>query len=81
MFGLMVEATTSMLSSWEDRVNRSGGTAEISIDRYLRSLSADIISKAAFGSSYSQGKDIFSKIREVQKLMSKTLHVGIPFSR
>lgn len=81
MFGLMVESTTSMLSSWEDRVSKSGGTVEMTVEEDLRSLSADIISKAAFGSSYSQGKDIFSKLREIQKLMSQTLHVGIPFSR
>lgn len=81
MFGLMVDATTSMLSSWEDRVSKSGGTAEIAIDEDMKSLSADIISKTAFGSSYSKGKDIFSKLRKLQKLMSKNLYVGIPFSR
>lgn len=81
MMGLIVEATTSMLASWEDRINSSGGTAEITVDEDLRSLSADIISRAAFGSSYSLGKDIFSKLRDLQQLMAKTLFIGIPGSR
>lgn len=81
MFGLMVEATTSMLSSWEYLVSKSDGTVEMTIDEDLMSLSADIISKAAFGSSYSQGKDIFSKLKAVKKLMSKTILFGIPFAR
>ncbi|KAL2892606.1 hypothetical protein RDABS01_008515 [Bienertia sinuspersici] len=81
MVSLMVEAATSMLSSWEDSLTKSGGTAAITIDEDLRNMSADIISKTAFGSSYIQGKEIFSKIRELQKLMSKALLVGIPFAR
>lgn len=81
MMGLMVEATNSMLGSWDDRINISGGTADITVDEDLRSLSADIISRAAFGSSYSLGKDIFSKLRALQQLMAKTLFIGIPGSR
>uniref|UniRef100_A0A7C9E1E6 Unspecific monooxygenase n=1 Tax=Opuntia streptacantha TaxID=393608 RepID=A0A7C9E1E6_OPUST len=81
MLGLMVEATTSMLGSWADRINSSGGTAEITVDEDLRSLSADIISRAAFGSNYSLGKDIFSKLRALQQLMAKTVFIGIPGSR
>uniref|UniRef100_A0A7C9A0N1 Unspecific monooxygenase n=1 Tax=Opuntia streptacantha TaxID=393608 RepID=A0A7C9A0N1_OPUST len=81
MLGLMVEATTSMLGSWAGRINSSGGTAEITVDEDLRSLSADIISRAAFGSNYSLGKDIFSKLRALQQLMAKTVFIGIPGSR
>ncbi|XP_074272836.1 cytochrome P450 714C2-like isoform X1 [Silene latifolia] len=81
MLEMMTEATTSMLHSWEDNIKSNGGEAEITIDEDLRNLSQDIISKAAFGSSYSKGKDIFSKIRTLQGLMAKTVHVGVPGSR
>ena len=43
----------------------------------LRSLSADIISKACFGSNYSQGVQIFSKFRALQNMISKRI-MGIP---
>ncbi|KAL9228813.1 hypothetical protein vseg_004351 [Gypsophila vaccaria] len=81
MFDMMAEATTSMVSSWEDNVKSNGGVAEIKVDEDLRNLSQDIISKAAFGSSYSKGKHIFEKMRSLQELLAKTVHVGVPGSR
>ncbi|XP_030469073.1 cytochrome P450 714C2-like [Syzygium oleosum] len=70
MVSLMVDSANSLIGSWESRIESSGGTAEIRIDDDLRSLSADIISRACFGSSYSQGKEIFLKLRELQQVMS-----------
>lgn len=70
MVSLMVNSTNSLIGSWESRIESSGGTVEIRIDDDLRSLSADIISRACFGSSYSQGKEIFLKLRELQQVMS-----------
>ncbi|KAL9245229.1 hypothetical protein vseg_018905 [Gypsophila vaccaria] len=81
MFGMMVEATTKMCNSWEANIESKGGLIEITIDDDLRNLSQDIISKSAFGSSYSKGKDIFSKLRDLQELMAKTVYVGVPGSR
>ncbi|GMH26543.1 hypothetical protein Nepgr_028386 [Nepenthes gracilis] len=81
MVGLMVAATSTILRSWYDKIDSSGGTANISVDEDLRSLSADIISRAAFGSSYSQGKEIFLKLRALQKAMAESPFVGIPGSR
>ncbi|XP_074280046.1 cytochrome P450 714C2-like [Silene latifolia] len=81
MLGMMVEASTSMLNSWEDTIKNNDGMAEITIDDDLRNLSQDIIAKAAFGSSFSKGKHIFAKIRTLQGLMAKTIHVGVPGSR
>ncbi|XVF79699.1 hypothetical protein PTKIN_Ptkin15bG0010400 [Pterospermum kingtungense] len=60
-----------MIKSWETRVRGKGGLAEIEVDRDLRSLSADIISRACFGSSYSEGEEIFFMIRSLQKVMTK----------
>lgn len=67
-----------MVRGWESRIGKEEGFAEIRVDEDLRSLSADIISRACFGSSYSQGKDIFTKIRTLQTVMSEGfLHFGV----
>ena len=74
----MVDSTTSLLRSWESRIEKEEGFADIRVDEDLRSLSADIISRACFGSSYSQGKDIFVKLRTLQTVMSDGfLHFGV----
>ncbi|XP_030496189.1 cytochrome P450 714C2 [Cannabis sativa] len=77
MVELMVNSTNSLIRSWEKKIEDEGGVSDIKVDDDLRSLSADIISKACFGSSYSQGEQIFSKLRTLQKLMSKRT-IGIP---
>nr|XP_023890860.1 cytochrome P450 714C2-like isoform X1 [Quercus suber] len=77
MVNLMVDSTTSMLRSWESRIENEGGIADIKINDNLRSLSADIISRACFGSNYSQGEEIFLKLNTLQGIMSKG-NVGVP---
>ncbi|XP_077216501.1 cytochrome P450 714C2-like [Tasmannia lanceolata] len=74
MVSLMVESTISMLESWESRIGSEGGI--IRVDEDFRSLSADVISRTCFGSSYSKGKGIFSRLRDLKLCMS--LHTGIP---
>lgn len=69
--GLMLESAEPLLSKWEGCIDAQGGmVAEISVDEDLRCVSADVISRACFGSSYSKGKLIFSKIRLLQKSIS-----------
>nr|KYP40612.1 Secologanin synthase [Cajanus cajan] len=80
MVNLIVESTNVTLRSWEARLESEGDISEIKVDEDLRSLSADIIARACFGSNYIEGKEIFSKLRDVQKLLSK-VHAGIPGSR
>lgn len=71
MMNLIVDSTTSMLRTWENEIQSQGGIAESRVDDKLRNLSADIISKACFHSNYHQGEEIFSKIRTLQKVLSK----------
>ncbi|KAL3742665.1 hypothetical protein ACJRO7_018046 [Eucalyptus globulus] len=80
MVSLMVDSANLLMGSWESRIESGGGTAEIRIDDDLRSLSADIISRACFGSSYSRGKEIFLKLRELQRVMSPG-SIGVPGMR
>ncbi|MCL7050475.1 hypothetical protein MKW94_017358 [Papaver nudicaule] len=72
MVALMVESATPVISSWEDEIVKQGGIAEIQVDEDLRNLSADVISRACFGSSYSQGTVIFSKLGELIKALYNT---------
>ncbi|KAL0452626.1 UNVERIFIED_CONTAM: cytochrome [Sesamum latifolium] len=72
MVGLMVESAESLTRKWEGCIESQGGKmAEIKAEEDLRSVSADVISKACFGSSYLKGKEIFSKLRTLQKAITK----------
>ncbi|KAM7275433.1 hypothetical protein ACFE04_017299 [Oxalis oulophora] len=77
MLNLMVDSTNAMIKSWEARIHGKLGVVDIKVDDDLTSLSADIISKACFGSNYARGEEIFSKIRSLQKFMAMT-SIGIP---
>ncbi|VVB17256.1 unnamed protein product [Arabis nemorensis] len=72
MVGLVVESALPMLTKWEEMV------CDIRVDEDLRAVSADVISRACFGSSFSKGKEIFSKLRCLQKAIT---HHNILFSR
>lgn len=71
MVDLMVDSAIPMLETWEGRIENGGGRTEIKIDEDLKSYSADVISRASFGSSYSKGKQIFMKLYELKKAVSK----------
>ncbi|XP_022861183.1 cytochrome P450 714A1-like [Olea europaea var. sylvestris] len=71
MVGLMMDSAETLTSKWDARIESQGGImAEIKAEEDLRSLSADVISKACFGSSYLKGKQIFSKLRALQKVIT-----------
>lgn len=75
----MVECTIPMLKSWEDRIEIEGGIGDVRVDEDLRSFSADVISRACFGSSYSNGEEIFSRLRAIRHEMAKAgLLIGLP---
>ncbi|KAM7504573.1 hypothetical protein LguiB_003477 [Lonicera macranthoides] len=71
MLSLMLESTAPLMKKWEASIETQGGTmAEIRIEEDLRSVSADVISRTCFGSSYFKGKQIFSKLRTLQQTIS-----------
>ncbi|PIN06544.1 Cytochrome P450 CYP4/CYP19/CYP26 subfamily [Handroanthus impetiginosus] len=79
MVNLMAESTLAMLKTWENKIESWGGKVKITVDEDLRSLSADIISRACFGSSYTEGELIFTKLHALQRTMSKgNFNVGVP---
>ncbi|PNX99215.1 cytochrome p450, partial [Trifolium pratense] len=74
---MIVESTNVMLRSWMSKLEKDGEVLEINVDEDLRNLSADIIARACFGSNYVEGREIFTKLRELQSLLCKILP-GIP---
>jgi cytochrome P450 family 714 subfamily C len=77
MVDRVIDSTNILIRSWESRIERDGVVSEITVDEDLRSLSADIIARVSFGSNYVEGKEIFTKLRDLLKLLSK-IYVGIP---
>lgn len=77
MVNLIVDSTNTKLRSWEARLESKGVVSEIRVDEDLRSLSADIIARTCFGSNYTEGKEIFTMLRDLQKILSNK-HAGIP---
>ncbi|KAJ4846612.1 hypothetical protein Tsubulata_033259 [Turnera subulata] len=78
--GLMVECTKNMLRSLQNAVE--SGKAEIEIGEYMTGVTADIISRTEFDSSYEKGKQIFHLLNALQRLCAQaTRHLCLPGSR
>ncbi|KAJ4844850.1 hypothetical protein Tsubulata_031232 [Turnera subulata] len=80
MVELMKESAKPLLQKWEEYIAAEGGvTADVEVYADLREVSADVISRACFGSSYSKGKEIFSLLRSLQNAVSeKSLFLKFP---
>lgn len=67
-----------MICEWEQMVS-SKGSCEMDVWPYLDNLSGDVISRAAFGSNFQEGKKIFKLQKEQIALAMKFLQqVYIP---
>ncbi|KAM7503198.1 hypothetical protein LguiB_002102 [Lonicera macranthoides] len=73
---------SEMIEKWEERVLEKGSSSELDVWPYLQTLTSDVISRTAFGSSYEEGRRIFELQTEQAKLvMQAGQTVYIPGSR
>lgn len=68
----MVESTVGMLEDLEKVVDSGGGSAEVDMEKQLDKVTADIISRTAFGSSYKKGTRVFEEQHKLYQLLAAT---------
>ncbi|XP_057870163.2 cytochrome P450 734A1 [Cryptomeria japonica] len=77
MVPTIVKSSASMLDEWSKLV--LSGSSEIEVQKEFHDLTADIISRTAFGSSFTEGKHIFDMQTEQMILTTELLRsVYIP---
>lgn len=75
-----MECTKEMLQSLQTEMD--SGQGEFEIGEYMTRLTADIISRTEFDSSYEKGKQIFRLLTVLQKLCAQaSKHLCLPGSR
>ena len=76
----MVECTKEMLQSL--KIALECGQTEVEIGHYMTKLTADIISRTEFGTSYQKGKKIFHLLTLLQSRCAQaSRHLCFPGSR
>ena len=74
-------SVSELVNKWEKIVSKTG-SSEIDLWPHFSSLTADAISRAAFGSSYEEGRMIFELVLEQMELALRLLQsVPIPGKR
>uniref|UniRef100_A0ACD5YIK4 Uncharacterized protein n=1 Tax=Avena sativa TaxID=4498 RepID=A0ACD5YIK4_AVESA len=71
MIQLIEDSTAPLFEAWESILDSAGGSKEIVVDEYVRNISADVISRACFGSSFAKGEEIFCRLRKLQTAVSQ----------
>ena len=77
----IVDSGEKLVSTWSSQIGREG-VAEIQVDEYFMGFTMEVVSKACFANNYSEGEDIFLRIRGLIDTMSaRVIFNGIPILR
>ena len=69
---------SELVSKWEEIISTKG-SCELDVWPYLETLTSDVISRTAFGSSYEEGRKIFQLQKEQGVLvMQAALSIYFP---
>jgi len=72
MLPIFHKSCDDLISKWETMLS-SDGSCEMDVWPFLQNLASDVISRAAFGSSYEEGKRIFQLQIEQAELTTKVM--------
>ncbi|CAB4267329.1 unnamed protein product [Prunus armeniaca] len=79
MLPTFYQSCSEMINEWESSVSKEG-SCELDVWPCLLNMSADVISRAAFGSSYQEGRKIFQLLQQQTKNYAAAIQsVYIPF--
>ncbi|PRQ30802.1 putative 11-oxo-beta-amyrin 30-oxidase [Rosa chinensis] len=74
MFPAFHESCDDMIKEWESSVSKRDSSCELDVFPSLQHLTADVISRTAFGSSYQEGRKIFELLKEQTGYALKAVH-------
>lgn len=80
----MAKLTQSVLDTWHQQIIQADGQQQqkpIEVSKQFQELTADVISHAAFSSSYKEGKAVFLAQKEVLHLMASARGISFPGSQ
>ncbi|XP_028796131.1 cytochrome P450 72A68-like [Neltuma alba] len=67
------QSCNEMINKWENMLSPTDGTCEVDVLPWLKGLTKEVISRAAFGSSYEEGRQIFDILSEQTELVANNL--------
>ncbi|KAK9937709.1 hypothetical protein M0R45_014481 [Rubus argutus] len=69
------QSCTEMIKEWESSVSKEDSSCELDVWPFLENMTADVISRTAFGTSYKKGRKIFELQKNKQYMQQKPYKV------
>ena len=67
----MTASTMEMVEDWKKQVIEQGSPLEIEVAKPIKDVTADILVRSLFGSSYLEGREVFEMQVELLELLSQ----------
>ena len=67
----MTASTMEMVEDWKKQVLEQSGPLEIEVAKPIKDVTADILVRSFFGSSYLEGRDVFEMQVELLELLAQ----------